>query len=173
MPVKRYEKLCQYLHVSHGANEPNHQGNYDKLYKIRPVLTMAQNSFKESYKVGKHQAIDEAMIAFKGCLSYIQYLPAKPIKHGIKLWMRCDSESAYLHECEVYLSWQQNSTNGLAYDVVTKLCQSIAGHYHHVYCDNYFTSIPLLKQLLQMKIYASGTVRSNKKGLPTKVKKPP
>ena len=110
------------------------------------------------------------MIAFKGCLSYIQYLPAKPIKHGIKLWMRCDSDSAYLHEYEVYLGRQQNSPNGLAYDVVTKLCQSIAGHNHHVYCDDYFTSIPLLKQLLQMKIYASGTVRSNKKGLPAEVR---
>ena len=173
MPVKRYEKLCQYLHVSDRTNEPNHQGNNDKLYKIWPVLTMTQNSFKECYKPGKHQAIDEAMIAFKGRLSYIQYLPAKPIKHGIKLWMRCDSESAYLHVYGVYLGRQQNSPNGLAYDVVTKLCQSIAGHNHHVYCDNYFTSIPLLKQLLQMKIYASGTVRSNKKGLPAEVKKPP
>ena len=136
MPVKRYQKLCQYLHVSDRANEPNHQDNYDKLYKIWPVLTMTQNSFKECYKPGKHQTIDDAMIAFKGCLSYIQYLPAKPIKHGIKLWMRCDSESAYLHEYEVYLDWQQNSPNGLAYEVVTKLCQSIAGHNHHVYCDN-------------------------------------
>ena len=172
MPVKRYEKLCQYLHVSDRTNEPNHQGNYNKLYKIQPVLTMTQNSFNECYKPGKHQAIDEAMIAFKGHLSYIQYLPAKPIKHGIKLWIRCDSESAYLHEYEVYLGQQQNSPNGLAYDV-TKLCQSIAGHNHHVYCDNYFTSISLLKQLLQMKIYASGTVRSNKKGLPADIKKPP
>ena len=86
--------------------------------------------------------------------------------------MRCDSESAYLHEYEVYLSWQQNLPNGLAYDVVSKLCQSIAGHNHHVYCE-YFTSTPLLKQLLQMKIYASGTVRSNKEGIPAEVKKPP
>ena len=113
------------------------------------------------------------MIVFKVHLSYIQYLTAKPIKHGIKVWMRCDSESAYLHEYEVYLSQQQNSHNGLAYDVVRKQCQSIAGYNHHVYCDNYFTSIPLLNQLLQMKIYASGTVRSNKKGLPAEVKKPP
>ena len=173
MPVKRYEKLYQYLHVSNRANEPNHQGNYGKLYKIQPVCTITQNNFKECYKPGKHQAIDEAMIAFKGHLSYIQYLPAKPIKHGIKLWMRCNSESVYLHEYEVYLGQQQNSPDGLAYDAVTKLCQSIAGHNHHVYCDNYFTTIPLLKQLLQMKIYASGTVRSNKKGLPAEVKKPP
>ena len=64
--------------------EPNHQGNYDKLYKIRPVLTMTQNSFKECYKPGKHQAIDEAMIAFKGRLSYIQYVTCKTNKAWYK-----------------------------------------------------------------------------------------
>ena len=75
MPVKRYEELCKYLHISDRTNEPNHQGNYNKLYKIWPVLTMTQNSFKECYKPGKHQAINEAMIAFKDYLSYIQYFP--------------------------------------------------------------------------------------------------
>ena len=92
------------------------------------------------------------------------------IKRGVKLWMRCDSESAYLHEYDVYLGKSQNSQHGLAYDVVTKLCESIAGHNHHVYCENYFTSVPLLKELLQMKIYASGTVRCNKRGLPDVIK---
>ena len=87
------------------------------------------------------------MIAYKGHLSYIQYLPAQPIKHGVKLWMRCHSESAYLHEY-VYIGKLQNSQHGLAYDVVTKLCESIVGHNHHLYCDNYFTSVPLLKELL-------------------------
>ena len=41
------------------------------------------------------------------------------------------------------------------------------------YCDNYFRSVPLLKELLQMKIYASGTVRCNKRGLPDVIKQPP
>ena len=136
------------------------------------MLTVTQNSFKEYYKPGKHQVVNEAMIAFKGHLSYIQYLPAKLMKCGIKVWLRCNSESAYLHKYEIYLGQQQNLPNGLAYDVATKLCQTIAGHNHHAYCDNYYTSMPLLKQLLQMKIYASGTVRSNMKGLPAEVEKP-
>ena len=82
IPVKRYEKLCQYVQT-----EPMSlitKVIMTNCTKIWPVLTMTQNSFKECYKPGKHQAIDEAMIAFKGHLSYIQYLPAKPIKHGIK-----------------------------------------------------------------------------------------
>ena len=99
----RYEKLTQYLHVSDRANEPDHNDGYDRLYKIWPIITMTQQSFKQYYNPGKNQTVDEAMIAYKGRLSYIQYLPAKPIKCGIKVWMRCDSESAYLHEYDVYL----------------------------------------------------------------------
>ena len=173
IPIGRYEKLTQYFHVSDQANEPRHEGDYDKLYKIRPVITMTQETFKEYNKPGKNQTVDEAMITFKGCLSYIQYLPAKPIKCGVKLCMGCNSVSAYLHEYDVYLGQKQNSQHGLAYDVVTKLCENIAGHNHHLYCDNYLTSVPLLKQMLEMKIYVAGTIRSNKKGLLEVVKKPP
>ena len=86
--------------------------------------------------------------------------------------MRCDSESATF--TSMRFTSASNKTHQMALHMCChKLYQSIAGHNHHVYCDNYFTSIPMLKQLLQMKIYASGTVRSNKKGLPAEVKKPP
>ena len=65
------------------------------------------------------------MFAFKGRLSYVQYLPAKPIKTGIKAWMHCYSDTAYLHQFEVYLGQQQNSEFGLGNDVVMKLCNDI------------------------------------------------
>ena len=54
-------------------------------YKIHPVLNIVQDSFADSYKPGQSQTIDEGMIALIGKLSCIQYLPAKPIKRGIKL----------------------------------------------------------------------------------------
>ena len=83
--------------------------------------------------------------------------------------MRCDSESAYLHEFDVYLGHQQNSIHDLACDVVMKLCQHIAGKNHYLYCDSYFTSILLFTDLLNIEIYASGTMSQNKWGLPGEV----
>ena len=53
----------------------------------------------------------------QGKLSHVQYLPAKPIKRGIKVWMHCDTDTAHLHQFEVYLVQQQNSAFGLGYDV--------------------------------------------------------
>ena len=55
---------------------------------------------------------------------------------------------------------------GLGYDVVKKLCKDISGKNHHVYCDNQFTSLQLLKDLLACKAYCNGTIQVNKKYLP-------
>ena len=48
---------------------------------------MAEQTFKDRYLPGQNQTIEEAMVAFKGRLSYMQYMPAKPIKRGIKVWL--------------------------------------------------------------------------------------
>ena len=59
---------------------------------------MVGDSFAECYKPGQNQTIDEGMIAFKGRLSYVFYLPPKLIKKGIKLWMCYDYDTVYPHQ---------------------------------------------------------------------------
>ena len=86
--------------------------------------------------------------------------------------MWCDADTAYLHKFDIYLGRRQNSEYGLGYDVVMKLCQEITGKYHHVYFDNLFTSVPLMKELLALNTYACGTVHKNKCGVPDAVKQP-
>lgn len=44
--------------------------------------------------------------------------------------------------------------------------QGLEGRGHVVVIDNFFTSGPLLRELLSMRIYATGTVRGNRVGLP-------
>ncbi|KAK3763330.1 hypothetical protein RRG08_021152 [Elysia crispata] len=61
---------------------------------------------------------------------------------------------------------------GLAHRVVVTLLQM--GNYlrkgYHVFIDNFFTSVALLKELYNSKTYATGTVRQNSKGLPKLIK---
>ena len=52
------------------------------------------------------------------------------------------------------------------------LCKDISAKYHHVYCDNLFTSVQLLKDLLACKTYCNGTIWVNKKYLPEGIHKP-
>ena len=111
------------------------------------------------------------MIAFKGRHNYVQYLPTTPIKRGIKVWICCDADTAYLHQFEVYPGQQTKSEFGLEYDVVMKLCKHMRKN-HHVYCDNLFTSVQLLKDLQACKRHCNGTIQVNKKYLPECIHKP-
>ena len=98
------------------------------------------------------------MIKFKGRSSLKQYLPLKPIKRGIKAWVRADARSGIMCELSIYTGKEEDwvETN-LGANVVKKLTENIAGHNHHIYCDNFFSSVKLFeKLLLQYSTYACG-----------------
>ncbi|GBN42843.1 hypothetical protein AVEN_5112-1 [Araneus ventricosus] len=65
-------------------------------------------------------SIDEALIKYKGRLGIVQYMPMKPAKRGIKVWMLCDSRPGYVYNFEPYCGKKHNvprSEKGLGYDV--------------------------------------------------------
>ena len=55
---------------------------------------------------------------------------------------------------------------GLGGNVVTRLTRDLVGQFYHVFMDNFFSSITLYRQLAD-DIYATGTLRSNRKLFPT------
>ena len=179
MTSKRFETISEALHISDREREiPQGQPGYDQLAKVRPLLKKFGKSFPTFMKPFKEQTIDEGMVAFKGRVKYLQYLPMKPVKRGIKMWLRADALSGYIQQMDVYLGsrekqGQRKSKNGVYFDVVEKLCKPLFFKNHHVYFDNLYTSIPLLVHLLHNGVYACGTIRSNKKYLPAIVARPP
>lgn len=119
------------------------------------------------YNPHQNSSVDEAMVKLRGRLSFKQYMPMKPTKYGIKVWMRADPENGYVNDFLVYTGQEANSTEtGLAKRVVLDLCNSISGLNHVINMDNYFTSPDLFQELLDNKTYARGTVRQNRKGHP-------
>ena len=48
-----------------------------------------------------------AMIPFKGRSSLKQYLPMKPVKRGIKVWVRADANTGYVSAFDV---WKKKET---------------------------------------------------------------
>ena len=60
---------------------------YDKLYKVRPLLNLVVENFKLMYTPTQSLSIDESMVGFKGRLAFLQYMPKKPHKWGMKAWV--------------------------------------------------------------------------------------
>ena len=123
---------------------------YDRLGKIRPVIDAVNKAFLEAYNPHCENSIDEAMIKFMGRSTIKQYLPLKPIKRGIKAWVRADTRNGMMCEVNVYTGkdGDQPEKNLDANDV-KKLTSNTVGGNHHIYCDNYFTSTHLLDDLFK------------------------
>ena len=152
MPRNRFDKISQYLHANDRSKMPGRDDpDFDKLFLVRPILDVVKAKCLENYNPHKECAVDEAMIAFRGRLDFRQYLPAKPTKYGIKVWMRADSHNGYCNEFEVYLGKPKDGERqvGLGRQVVERLTSKLRGTYGHIFCDNYFSSPQLCSSLME------------------------
>ena len=103
MSGRRFELLLRYIHLSDSRKQPPRgDPDYDKLYKIRPFLDAVVSQFKSVYSPKQNVSIDESIIGFKGRLSFVQYMPKKPTKWGIKSWVLAESDSGYVWNMKVY-----------------------------------------------------------------------
>ena len=64
------------------------------------------------------------------------------------------------------------SANGLGYDIVMELSEMYQYQRRHLYFDNLFSSIKLLRDQEEQQTYACVTIRSNRAGYPLVVKQP-
>ncbi|XP_023930459.1 piggyBac transposable element-derived protein 4-like [Lingula anatina] len=196
MTRDRFDKIQQYFHANKtwGRDLPDRgEPGHDRLLHVRPILDILNQKCLQNYNPHQNTSVDEGMIAFRGRLGFRQYLPAKPTKYGIKVWVRADPENGYLNEfqkqdydvpseckfiiiiyyfffLQIYTGRQGNRGQpeiGLGARVVLDLCENISGVNHIVNMDNYFSSPQLFEELLDMNIYARGTVRSNRRGYPS------
>ncbi|KAK2190175.1 hypothetical protein NP493_87g02016 [Ridgeia piscesae] len=140
----------------------------DKLIKIRWFVDFLNDQFQAVYVPYGKYTVDESMVKFKGRLEFRQYLPAKPTKWGVKVWVLAESDTGYLSKFQVYTGRAPGGQErGLTHRVVTDLVDHLYGQYTQVYFDNFYTSPDLLTYLHARQVYACGTVRANRKNLPT------
>ncbi|XP_044755093.1 piggyBac transposable element-derived protein 4-like [Coccinella septempunctata] len=171
MPRNRFMWMLGNIHLNDNYKQPKKgEPGYDKLYKLRPLLDKLQYTYNFYYDADEHQSVDESMIKFKGRSSLRQYMPQKPIKRGYKIWVRAN-KSGYIAEFQIYTGKVDSAEKHLGTRVVKDLTKNIAGEYHKVYFDNYFTSMNLMNDLKNSKIHGCGIVRKDRKGLPKDLKR--
>ena len=167
MSRNRFYDINRYLHFNDNSLQVSRDHPaFDKLYKIRPVLERVQKTFTEHYTPSMNVSIDEQMLGTKARISFLQYLPKKPQKWGVKLWVLADSMNGYVPAFDIYTGASDGAEHGLAYNVVMKLMEGYLYEGRRLYVDNYYTSPRLFLDLEDRGTYACGTVRANRKGLP-------
>ena len=62
------------------------------------------------------------------------------------------------------------SGNGLGYDLVVRLMLKFFNQGYHLYIDNFYTSIALVKYLFRHGVPSTGTIRENSRGFTARMK---
>lgn len=168
MGRNRFLLIMSNFHLNDNSYIPRKgQPGYDPLYKLRPLLDILCVRFQQAYQPAEDITIDEGMCKYRGRLAFKQYMPQKPSKYGIKLYMLSESKTGYIWNFSVFCG-QSN----VVVDVTKNLLGSLVGKGHTLYTDRYYTS-PTLASLLEKEQTALvGTVMKNRKGMPAALKQP-
>lgn len=92
--------------------------------------------------------------------------PANHTNGGYKIFLLCDSQGI-VHSFDIYTgkidAVPGEPDLGASGNVVLKLCKLIQpGLNHHLYCDNWFTSLKLFTALAKKDVHCLGTARANR-----------
>lgn len=142
--------------------------NKDRLAPIRDIFDLWVETFSKCFIPYENLTVDEQLVAFRGRCSFRQYMKSKPAKYGLKLWVLCDSTTSYVMNIQAYTGRQkgQPPEKNQGERVVHDLVEVVKGTGRNITTDNFFTSVPLARQLITKKLSLVGTLRKNKPEIP-------
>ena len=166
MSINRFEKIKQFFHCNDNEKIlPPTADNFDKLYKVRPVIDSLLEKCKQIPQE-EHHSVDEQIIPTKSRTSLRQYLPNKPNKWGIKVWARCGI-SGILYDFEIYTGRTDKAQTKpellMGGNVVNRLTRTLPMNVNcKVYFDNFFSSIALMNSLKEDGLWSVATIRKDR-----------
>lgn len=148
---------------------------------MKPIYDVVSARCRNTYTPDENIAIDEGMVPWRGRLKFKQYLPNKPDKFGMKVYIASESKSGYVCDFNVYTGADFDPDPnaevgevqlGHSYGVVMGLLRrsNLLNKGYCLYVDNYYTSPTLFDRLSAENTMAVGTVRLNRREVPVALK---
>lgn len=148
---------------------------------MKPIYDVVRSRFRNVYSPDRDLSIDEGMVPWKGRLRFKQYIPDKPDRFGMKMYIMSESKSGYICDFDVYtganfnpdpMAEDSEQDLGHSYGVVMGMLRQsqLLNKGHCVYIDNYYSSPTLFDRLSAEDTSAVGTVRLNRREMPTALK---
>ncbi|XP_068122125.1 piggyBac transposable element-derived protein 4-like [Hyperolius riggenbachi] len=172
MSEYRFGLIMKFLHFADNTafDESTHPA--PKLKKIWEVHQLVMENFRNTYVPQRDISVNESLMAFKGRLSWIQYIASKRARFGVKSYTLCESATGYIWNSVLYTrkGTQFNpafSNYGLATSSVLSLVEPLLNKGYCLTTDNFYSSPELFEFLIRNKTDAYGTVRPNRREMPT------
>ncbi|KAM7350820.1 piggyBac transposable element-derived protein 4-like isoform 1-T1 [Cochliomyia hominivorax] len=155
------EKFQQILHFIRfdKRNERcrNLQGN--KLTLISSIWNKFMENSQTCYQAGENITIGEQFFPTISRCKFLQYMPKKSHKFGIKFWLAADVRSKYVLNGFPYVE-------PLSENILLKLIEPYTGCGRNVINSKLNTNLSLAAKLLAQQTTLVGGVKENQKGLP-------
>ncbi|XP_059169788.1 piggyBac transposable element-derived protein 4-like [Physella acuta] len=169
--MKRFSNLLNHIRFDNKDTRSVRRSR-DVFAPIRDIWELFHSNLARYYVPGENITVDEQLVGFRGRCRFIQYMPSKPDKYGIKIFWACDSLSNYpLRGCP-YLGKEKRSAMpakrnlGIASEIVVSLTRDFQGSGRNITTDNYFTHLQLAETMAKSRLTLVGTVKRNKTFLP-------
>uniref|UniRef100_A0A0K0E1W0 PiggyBac transposable element-derived protein 4 n=1 Tax=Strongyloides stercoralis TaxID=6248 RepID=A0A0K0E1W0_STRER len=171
MSRNRFQLIMKFLHFSDNSTFDENSHPNPKLRKIWPVFFDLMKKFSSVYTPERDLSIDESLMLFKGKLSWVQYIPLKRARFGVKLFVLAEAESDYIHNTIIYTGKstifdKKYENYGVATKSVMTLIEPFLGKGYCVIADNFYLSPELADVLIQHNTDVYGTLRPNRRDLP-------
>ena len=161
----------KFFHFKDNAREPQRDSpQSDRLYKIRPLVDHFSNAFRRAFTPHRDICIDESLLLFKGRIIFRQCMLLKRERFDIKLFCLTDKHG-YLHTFRVYSRKDDPISNindqippectnmSVTSKLTIALLNNFLGEGYHLYIDNWYSSVPLLRYFLQQQTICTSTAR--------------
>ncbi|XP_067944430.1 piggyBac transposable element-derived protein 3-like [Watersipora subatra] len=162
MTRNRFFKIRNNLKVVDTALISEEAKKEDRLWKVTPLVEHIRNICTELPREN-FLSIDEQMISFTGRCPARQYVPRKPNPTGLKNFVLAGS-SGLVYDFEIYRGEGtfakfklKDGSGGQGVGAVLRLTKYL-GPGKHVFCDRFFTTIPLIEHLAKQSISLTGTI---------------
>ncbi|KAL4113766.1 hypothetical protein QTP88_017339 [Uroleucon formosanum] len=135
----------------------------NKLWKVQPLIDFVRNRCLSIERSSTYYSIDEQMIPFLGRCQIRQFVKGKPRPVGLKNCVITTSDGLII-DFEIYkglITPFPEKSLGLGPAVILRLINTIPEG-SSVFFDRYFTTIPWMKKLVQLKIHGTGTIQMNR-----------
>ena len=130
-----------------------------KDYKLAGFVALWASALRALWSHGTRLSVDEAMVRFKGRSHLVQFMPAKPVKRGLKFFCVCCAATGALLHFQLYTG---AGSGGTADIFLSLLSNAAVPAGSLIFADNFFSSVSLAKTLLARGWHYCGTIRKGR-----------
>ena len=148
--------------------------SYNCSAKIEPIYEYLIKCWQSLLTLKENISVDEALLLWKDCLSWKQFIRTKQACFGLKSFVLVEASSGYIWNSIIYtgddtLVEEGNTYQYQATNIIMSLCKKVLDEGRCLFMDNWYSSLELLSELCSRSTDVVGTVHKDCKGLPKDV----